>query len=49
MYIKLGYTLHKGKFVSVHDVKVYREMNVQLHPKLTAKIEPSDQIHVPAA
>jgi hypothetical protein len=49
MYIPKRYTLHKGEFVSVHDVKLYREMNVQLHPKLNLNIEPSDQIHVPAA
>jgi len=49
MYIPLRYSLHRGKFVSVHDVKLNREMKVQLHTKLILKIEPSDQIHVPAS
>ena len=49
MYIPMRYTFHKGKFVSVHDVKIYREIKVQLHPKLNLNFEPSDYIHVPAA
>jgi hypothetical protein len=49
MYIPLRYTLQKGKFISVHDLKLYREMKLQLHPKLNLKIVPNDQIHVLAA
>jgi hypothetical protein len=49
MYISLRYTLQKDKFISVHDVKLYREMKLQLHPKLNLKIVSNDQIHVLAA
>jgi hypothetical protein len=45
----MRYCSNKGKFVSVHDVKLYREMKVHLHFKLNLKIQPSDQIYVLAA